>query len=146
MAKLKTRTNQPVYDEEGLLDHIAQEGNTTQVGGNLYVDGNLEVGGELPASVIYKHTLIVSKEGVEYVYYLFTTTNKQYTNYSEFNLDINNIIACRLLSPSSADTYGALVYADGTGALAYYIDNLEVKSAPLPAPNADIVMDTINKI
>lgn len=46
MAKLKTRTNQPVYDEEGLLEHIAQEGNTTQVGGNLEVDGYLKVGDE----------------------------------------------------------------------------------------------------
>lgn len=41
MAKLKTRTNQPVIDEEGLLDYIAQDGNTTQIGGNLEVDGEI---------------------------------------------------------------------------------------------------------
>lgn len=47
MAKLKTKTNQPVVDSEGLLDHIAQEGNTTQIGGNLEVDGNLKVNGDI---------------------------------------------------------------------------------------------------
>lgn len=41
MAKLKTRTNQPVIDEEGLLDYIAQDGSTTQIGGNLEVDGGI---------------------------------------------------------------------------------------------------------
>ena len=41
MAKLKTKSNQPVVDEEGLLDHIAQDGNTTQIGGDLEVDGTI---------------------------------------------------------------------------------------------------------
>lgn len=41
MAKLKTRTNQPVVDSEGLLDHIAQEGRVTQIGGDLEVDGEI---------------------------------------------------------------------------------------------------------
>lgn len=45
MAKLKTRTNQPVVDSEGLLEHLAQDGTTTEVGGNLEVDGTLKCAG-----------------------------------------------------------------------------------------------------
>ena len=41
MAKLKTRTNQPVVDGEGLFEHLAQDGNVTQVGGDLEVDGGI---------------------------------------------------------------------------------------------------------
>ena len=39
MAKLKTRTNQPVEDTEGLLNHLSQNGNTTEIDGNLKVNG-----------------------------------------------------------------------------------------------------------
>lgn len=35
MAKLKTRTNQPVQDSEGLLDHLSQNGNITEIDGIL---------------------------------------------------------------------------------------------------------------
>ena len=42
MAKLKTRTNQPVDGD--LLYYLEQNGSTTEIGGNLYVDGTLQVG------------------------------------------------------------------------------------------------------
>ena len=35
MAKLKTRTNQPVEDTDGLLNHLSQNGNTTEIDGTL---------------------------------------------------------------------------------------------------------------
>ena len=40
MTKLKTRTNQPVEDTEGLLNHLSQNGNTTEIDGDLKVNGN----------------------------------------------------------------------------------------------------------
>lgn len=166
MAKLKTRTNQPVNDSEGLLDHVAQKGNTTEVGGNLEVDGDvklnsdlevdgnvkvngdLEVDGKLPATIIYRHTLIVSQEDVNYIYYVYSTLNKEYTSYTQFANDVKNIIACHLLSATSAHTYTVMIYTDGTGSRGYYIDytTTEIAITPLPAPNASIVSDFVEKL
>lgn len=77
MAKLKTRTNQPVVDSEGLLEHIAQNGNTTEIGGNLEVDGDLVVNGndtKIGGDLEVDGDLVVNGTGVGTKLYLHTIT------------------------------------------------------------------------
>lgn len=96
MAKLKTRTNQPVNDSEGLLDHLAQNGNTTEIGGNLEVDGQITANG----GVILQPYKEIFELGTDFTYnssgeYHFTPAGKSKINYllgnfSVFVCDISN--------------------------------------------------------
>lgn len=91
MTKLKTRTNQPVSDSDGLLDHLSQNGNTTKIGGNLDVNGSIKL-------QPYKETFEL---GTDFTYnnstgeYHFTSSGKAkidylLTNFSVLGCDISN--------------------------------------------------------
>ena len=67
MAKLKTRTNQPVEDTEGLLNHLSQNGNTTEIGGNVNVDGNFTANSIIENMIGYSY-IPATKENANITY------------------------------------------------------------------------------
>ena len=74
MAKLKTRTNQPVEDTEGLLNHLSQNGNITEIGGNVEINGNLNINGNLTGN-----SIVENMDGYS-IQYLGDSSTTDFTN------------------------------------------------------------------
>ena len=88
MTKLKTRTNQPVEDTEGLLNHLSQNGNTTEIDGDLKVNGstynNLNDFLDLNTYVMMEEGTPTNKNYESLPVFILKNTDGSHMNYNEF--------------------------------------------------------------